>query len=305
MVEEKIAELYPQQEIRCPTHFHLGEEAVSVGVCANLKRDDYLFCSHRSHGPYIAKGGDLKSFVAELYGKRTGCSKGKGGSQHFMAPEIGFFGASAIVGGTIPIAVGTALSSAMKNDGRISVAFFGDGGVEEGVFHESLNFAALKKLPVLFVCENNLYATHSHISARQAIDNIYKRSEIYGIPGVRVDGNDVLAVFGASKQAVNSIRRGKGPRLIECRTYRWLEHVGPYYDFELGYRTKEELDKWIKRCPIKLLKEYMLTRGIITEAKINRFVAQLNKEIDDAIRFAKESPFPDRSELAEDVYALP
>jgi len=300
--EEKLVELYPQQEMRCPTHFHIGQEAVSVGICTNLKKEDYLFCSHRSHGPYIAKGGDLKSLIAELYGKITGCCRGKAGSQHLMAPEVNFLGASAIVGGTIPMAVGAALAIVMRNENRVSVVFFGDGGVEEGVFHESLNFASLKKLPVLFICENNFYSTQSPLSVRQPFDNIYKRSQIYGISGIRVDGNDVQAVFKVAKQAVESARKGKGPILIECRTYRWLEHVGPYYDFNLGYRTKKELDKWMKRCPIKSLEKYLVTQGILSESKISNILRQLDREINTAVAFAKESTFPDKSELVKDVY---
>ena len=242
-VSEKLVELYPEQEMRCPAHFHIGQEAVATGVCANLETKDYLFGSHRCHAPYLAKGGDVKSLIAELYGKETGCCKGKAGSQHLMAPEVGFFGASAIVGGTIPMAVGTALSSTIRNDGKVSVTFFGDGGVEEGVFHESLNFASLKKLPVVFICENKIYSVQSHLSPRQALDNIYERSDIHGVPGNRVDGNDVIKVYKVAKKAIEKARKGEGPSFIECQTYRWLEHVGPNYDFDLGYRTKDEVEK--------------------------------------------------------------
>jgi TPP-dependent pyruvate/acetoin dehydrogenase alpha subunit len=301
-VEEELVGLYPEQEMKCPTHFHIGQEAVAAGVCANLRTDDLLFCSHRSHAPYIAKGGDIKGLVAELYGKVTGCCSGKAGSQHLMDPEVGLMGTSAIVGGTLPMAVGAALAFSMRKQKRVSAAIFGDGGVEEGIFQESLNFAALRKLPVLFVCENNLYATHSHISSRQAKDNIYTRGEIYGIPGVRVNGNNVLEVYAASREAVRNARTGQGPTLIECRTYRWLEHVGPCYDYELGYRTKEELDAWMKGCPLKTFENTLLSEGILSGKGRDGIVKGIEMEIKEAVLFAKKSPYPDASDLMKDVY---
>ena len=301
-VGETLAELYPEQEMRCPTHFHIGQEAVATGVCASLTMEDYVFCSHRSHAPYIAKGGDLKALVAELYGKVTGCCKGKAGSQHLMAPEVGFLGASAIVGGTIPMAVGTALASVISKNNTVSVTFFGDGGVEEGVFHESLNFASLKKLPVVFICENNFYSVQSHLSARQALDNIYERSQIHGVPGSRVDGNNVVEVFKTAKNVIEQARRGEGPSFIECQTYRWLEHVGPYYDFELGYRTKEEVEQWMKRCPIKGYEKQLVDKGIITNDDIDEMTNVLETEIADAVAYAKKSVFPPKEELSKDVF---
>ena len=302
MVEDRLVALYHEQEMKCPTHFHIGQEAVSAGVCANLRNDDALFCTHRSHAPYIAKGGDLRGLVAEMYGRATGCCGGKAGSQHLMAPEVGLMGTSAIVGGTLPMAVGAALAFSLRGEKRVAAALFGDGGVEEGVFQESLNFAALKKLPVVMVCENNLYATQSHISARQAKDNIYRRGEIYGIPGVRVDGNDVIAVYQACRAAVSGARRGGGPSLIECRTYRWLEHVGPCDDCDLGYRTRSEIDSWKKRCPLVKFKKELIRRGILSRRVAEEIAGEVEREIDDAVRFAKESPFPGPEELAKDVY---
>jgi len=300
--EEKLVELYPAQEIRCPVHLYIGEEAVAAGVCANLERDDYILSTHRGHGHYIAKGGDLKSLMAELYGKKTGCSKGKGGSMHLVDPEVGILGTSAIVGGILPLAAGTALASVMQGNRRVSVAFFGDGGVDEGSFHESLNFASLKKLPVLFVCENNFYATNSPQSARQPADNIAQRAESYLIPGIRVDGNDVMAVFKASREAIKRVRNGDGPTLIECRTYRWMAHVGPNYDFELGCRPKKELDQWMRRCPINRYEDFLLNKNLMSQPEMTEIADHLEKEIEEAVIFGQNSPFPGRNELLDDLY---
>ena len=301
-IEEKIAELYPEQEMRCPTHLYIGQEAIATGVCANLRREDYVLGTYRGHGIYLAKGGDMKAMLAELYGKKTGCAKGKGGSMHLVAPEVGFLGTSALVAGCIPLAVGAALGSVMQKDNRVAVVFFGDAATEEGVFHESLNFASLKNLPVIFVCENNFYAVYSHLSARQASDNIYKRAEAHNMPGVRVDGNDVIAVFETAQEAIKQARGGEGPTLIECRTYRWKEHVGPYFDYDLGYRSKEELDEWIEKCPLKRYKEFLLNHHVMSELEMNQIAKQIDDEIEEAVQFAKNSPFPDASELTADVY---
>lgn len=302
MVEEKIIELYPEQEMKCPVHLCIGQEAIAAGVCINLKKEDFVFSNHRGHGHYLANGGDLKKMMAELYGRSTGCSKGKGGSMHLVNADNGFMGTSAIVGGGIPLAVGAAMASVMQKQGRISVTFFGDGAVDEGTFSESLNFAALKNLPVLFVCENNFYATNSPQSARQAIDNIYKRGLSYGIQGIRVDGNDVLEVYDAARLAVEKIREGKGPSLLECRTYRWKGHVGPNCDFETGCRPKEELDEWLKRCPVEKFARPILKENLLSEEDIEAMRKRIGKEIDEAVSFAKSSPFPSKEELLEDVY---
>lgn len=299
---ERVAELYPEQEMRCPTHLSIGQEAVAVGVCANLRKDDYVFSFHRCHAHYLAKGGDIKGLLAELYGKRTGCAGGVGGSMHLVAPNVGFMGASSIVAGTIPIAMGTALASVMQGSDRVSVAFFGDAGVEEGTFHETLNFASLRNLPVIFVCENNLYATHAHLLARQPADNIFERGESHGVQGKCVDGNDLLAVYQAAKEAVNRCRRRQGPYLIECKTYRWREHVGPYYDYDMGYRSKEELEKWMARCPLALYEKTLLENGILSQKDVDTIVKQVNEEIEEAVTFAKESPFPDEVELLKNIY---
>ena len=301
-VEEKIVELYPQQEMRCPTHLSLGQEAAAAGVCAALWDVDRIFSTHRCHAHYLAKGGDLKRMFAELYGRKTGCAKGKGGSMHLVQPDLGIMGASAIVGGSLPIAVGSALAAKMQGRDRVAVAFFGDGAVEQGAFHESLNFASLQKLPVLFVCENNFFATHSHQSARQPADNIYERAAGYVIPGIRVDGTDVWAVYEAARSAVERARSGAGPTLLEIRLYRWKEHVGPNFDYALGYRTKEELDTWMARCPLRLFAERLTAEGVCQQAELARMAAELDGEIDKAVRYARASPEPTRDDMLADVY---
>ncbi|MDD5671170.1 MAG: thiamine pyrophosphate-dependent dehydrogenase E1 component subunit alpha, partial [Candidatus Omnitrophica bacterium] len=216
-VEEKIVQVYPQQEIRCPTHLSIGQEAAASGVTTALRRDDYVFGTHRCHSHYLAKGGDLKQMFSELYGRANGCAKGKGGSMHLVDPSQGMMGSSAIVGGTIPLAAGAALAAKMQGTDRVAVAFFGDGATEEGVFHESLNFAALKKLPVIFVCENNFFATHTPLSARQVIASIADHGKIYGVPGVVVEGVNVIDVYQNAAEMVARARTGGGPSILECK----------------------------------------------------------------------------------------
>ena len=300
--EERVAELVSQEEIICPCHLYIGEEAVATGICSALRRDDYVFSTHRSHGHYIAKGGDMKALMAELYGKVTGCSRGRGGSMHLASPDMGLPGSSAIVAGTIPLAVGAALAFSIQKNDSVSVAFFGDGAVSEGVWYESLNFASLKKLPVIFVCENNLYSTHMPVAACLAKTNIYKKAEAFNMPGVRVDGNDVIEIFKAATRAIEDAQHGKGPTLIECMTYRWRGHVGPSDDLDKGLRSKEELDYWIKRCPIKIFEEFLFKQGISSESERIKIYAGIEKEIDEAVTFAKQSPYPDRTELLTNIF---
>lgn len=302
MTEQEIARLYPQQEMRCPVHLCVGQEAVPAAVCRCLAHGDMLFASHRSHGYYIARGASLKALFAELYGKTTGCTGGKGGSQHLACPQKGFVGSSAIVAGTIPIAVGAALSAVMQRRKSVVVVAFGDGAIDQGVFYESLNFSALKRLPVIFVCENNLYATHAHLSVRQFKDNIFERAAVLGVRGMRVDGNDAMRVFAACLEATARARAGGGPTLLECRTYRWLEHVGPYYDYHLRYRSRAELYRWMRRCPIVMLERRLLRQKVIRDDQLiaaKRHIASMLRE---AVSFAKKSPFPARGQVYTDVY---
>jgi len=302
--EERVAELLlaPKKEITTPCHLYIGQEAVATGVCSALRKDDWAFSTHRSHGHFIAKGGDIKALMAELYCKKTGCSKGKGGSMHIASPEQGLPGSSAIVGGTMPAAVGVALAFSMQNRDAVSVVFFGDGAASEGVFYESLNFASLKKTPVIFVCENNLYCTHLPIAACLADTNIYKKAEAFGMPGVRIDGNDVMEVYKTAKKAIEGARSGKGPTLIECMTYRWLGHVGPYDDLDKGLRSKEELDYWKKRDPVKKLERFLLEHGIMAELERSQIHKAILEEVEEAVTFARESPYPDEKDLSRGVW---
>ncbi|HHL38961.1 MAG TPA: thiamine pyrophosphate-dependent dehydrogenase E1 component subunit alpha [Deltaproteobacteria bacterium] len=302
LFEERVCELYPEQQMRTPVHLYIGQEAVAAGVCENLGKDDYLFSNHRSHGHTLAKGASMKAVMAELYLKRTGCSKGKGGSMHLVDVEHGILGTSAIVAGGIPMAVGAALASKMRGERRVSVAFFGDGAVDEGVFYESLNFAALKRLPVVFVCENNLYATNSRIEARHPTCRIASAATAMHVPGHCVDGNDAVEVYMTAMAAVNTARRGHGPTLIEARTYRWKGHVGPETDFEKGCRPEDELREWMKRCPVKALRIRIASGDPTLRHTMRDIEAAAKREIDEAVSFAKASPDPDPSELTEDLY---
>ena len=301
--EERVADLLANgPSIKCPTHLYIGQEAVAAGVCANLRGDDYVFSTHRSHGHYLAKGGDLTALMAELYGKASGCSRGWGGSMHVAAREAGLPGSSAIVAGTIPIAVGAAMAFKMQKKSSVSVAFFGDGAANEGVFYEALNFASLKKLPVIFICENNLYSTHMPIEACLADIRIYKKAEAFAMPGIRIDGNDVVEVFKVSGEAIEAARRGKGPALLECMTYRWRGHVGPNYDLDKGLRSQEELDRWMSRCPIRTLERFLLEQGILSESEKEKLCKSIEQEVTEAIDLAWESPYPNQAELFANVF---
>ncbi len=301
-VEEVIAEVYAEQEMRCPTHLSIGQEAAAAGICVALRKDDSVFSTHRCHAHYIAKGGDIHRMIAELYGKATGCAGGKGGSMHLADESVGMMGTSAIVGASIPLAMGAALAFTMQRTDRVAVAFFGDAGTEQGIFYETMNYAALRRLPVIFFCENNFYATQSPFHHRQVNDNIYQRGEIYGIPGERVDGNDVLEVYRASVRAIARARSGQGPTLLECRTYRWREHVGPNYDWDLGYRTREEVEGWMEKCPVKRCREYLLATGQATEAELRTIAGKIEKDIQEALARAKADPYPDAVALYTNVY---
>ena len=301
--EEKVAELITNpSEIKCPCHLYTGQEAIATGVCSALQNEDYVFSTHRCHGHYIAKGGSLEALIAELYGRTTGCSMGRGGSMHLASPEIGFPGSSAIVAGTISLAVGAGLSFSIQKNNNVSVAFFGDGAVDEGVFYEALNFASLKKLPVIFVCENNLYSTHMPISSCIANTDIYKIGEAFNIPGVRIDGNNIFEVFAAAKKAIANARSGKGPILLECMTYRWRGHVGPNYDIDKGLRAKEEVDDWMDRCPIKKVEGIMMEKGIMSKSEISKVHEHIENEINESIVFAKDSPHPDECDILSNVF---
>lgn len=297
LVELKIEELYPQDEMKTPIHLCIGQEAIPAGVCANLHKDDYVFSNHRGHGHYIAKGGDLKSMVAELYCKETGCSRGRGGSMHLIDTSVGFMGSSSIVGGSIPIATGAALSSVLQRDDKVSVVFFGDAASEEGVLFESMNFAALKNLPVVYVCENNFYSVCSHQSARQANCDISMRPKAFDIPSYAVDGSNVIAVYLTAERAVSCARAGKGPSFIEYRAYRWRGHAGAGDPQRDSYRDRDEWNEWMVKDPLKKFEADLIKKGVITNAKIKELNGKIDKDIAEAFEFAKKSPLPDKKEL--------
>lgn len=302
-VEETLADLYAEQEMRTPTHFSIGQEATAVGVCAALKPEDVIYSGHRCHAHYLAKGGSLIGLVGELYGKEIGAAHGRGGSVHLTQPDVGVVASSAILGQTIAVAVGSAFAFQMDRTSRVAVSFFGDGAVEEGIFHESLNFAAVRKSPVLFVCENNLYSTHTPLSVRQPTGlPIYERARAYGIPAVHVDGNDVLAVYGEAQQAVERCRSGAGPSFIECATYRWREHVGPLWDYDRGYRSKTEVEDWVERCPIKRLSALCVDQSFCTEDELQSWRREFLQEVAGAVALAKRSPFPSVERLLDGTY---
>ena len=306
LVEERIAEIYAEQQMRCPVHLCIGQEAVAVGVCSALTPRDYVFGGHRSHGHYLAKGGNLKAMIAELYGRAPGCASGKGGSMHLIDLSCGFMGATPIVGSTIAIATGAALAAAMRGEDRVTVPFFGEGATEEGAFYESVNFAALKRLPIVFLCENNLYSVYSSLSVRQPAErNLLQLVKAMGMASAGGDGNDVMAVRELMREAVHRARRGEGPTLLEFSTYRWREHCGPNYDNDLGYRTEEEFLAWKDLCPIARMERQFLRDGTLSEQEIQVFRDEFLAEADEAIRFGKESPYPDQSVLMQDIYAEP
>ncbi|BBN90426.1 thiamine pyrophosphate-dependent dehydrogenase E1 component subunit alpha [Azospira sp. I09] len=261
LTEEAIAARYGEQEMRCPTHLCIGQEAICVGVAHALNRDDYVFSNHRAHGHYLAKGGNLPALIGELYGKGNGCCGGMGGSMHLIDPEAGFMGAVPIVASTIPLAVGAAWAAQLKNSDQVSVAFFGDGAFEEGVVHESLNFALLHHLPMVFVCENNLYSVYTRLDQRQPERPIHGVAAAHGCQVATADGNDVAAVVDTATQAIAQARQGKGPVFLEFSTYRWREHCGPDYDDDLGYRPQGELQDWQQHCPIQRLANQLKASG--------------------------------------------
>lgn len=301
--EETLADLYKEQEMRTPTHFSIGQEAVAVGVCAALEREDVVYSGHRCHAHYLAKGGDLPAMVAELYGRETGCTHGRGGSVHLNDPSVGMVASSAILGQTMAVAVGSALAFKMDGAPCVAVTFFGDVAIEEGIFHESLNFAVVKRLPVLFVCENNGYSTHTPLAVRQPQTiEIHQRARSYAMPAKLVDGNDVFAVFDAAREAVRFIRSGEGPFFLECTTYRWREHVGPLWDYDAGYRSKEEVDRWIARCPIKRATERLVAEGVCSEKDVKAMERELQAEVDRAAAAAKAAPFPTVEDIRLGTY---
>jgi len=299
-VEETIAARYREQRMRCPTHLSIGQEAVAVGVCAALRRDDWAVSTHRAHAHYLAKGGDLHAMIAEIHGKATGCCRGKGGSMHLVDMSAGFLGSTAIVGNSIPLGVGAALGAQLRGEDRIGVVFMGDAALEEGAFHEAANFAVLRKLAVLFVCENNLYSVYSPLSVRQPEGRpLHAFAAGYGMSVAEGFGNDVRGVFASTRDAVAELREGRGPVFLEFSTYRWREHCGPNYDNDIGYRGEAEFMAWQAREPLAEARR----AGGFTEAQCLDWDRGVQTEIDAVFARALADPFPDAHEMATQVYA--
>ena len=295
-VEEEVARVYATDKIKSPVHLSIGQEAVSVGVCDVLRPDDVVFGTYRGHALYLAKGGDMSAMVAELYGKVTGCTRGKGGSMHLIDTECGVMGTSAVVGTTIANAAGYAYALKLRKSDAVVVSFFGDGATEEGVFAETLNFAVLKRLPVLFVCENNGYAIHTAQSKRQGLPDVCARARGYGIPAERLDGNDVITLRDRVEDAVAKLRAGEGPQFIEAVTYRCREHVGPGQDYHLGYRNRSECERWEATDAVRVLAEQL------APSECAMIKAAVEREVAEAFAFAESSPFPPVAELMTDIY---
>lgn len=291
-IEESFAEKYPQQEMRCPMHLSIGQEAPAVGVCSALLKSDCIMSSHRAHAHYLAKGGNLNRMVAEIYGKKDGCCAGLGGSMHLVDLSVNMLGSTPIVGGTFPVAIGVAYANAFKKNGSITVVFFGDGMTEEGVFCEGINFASLKNLPILFVCENNFYSVYSPLSVRQSEKrNLCEIVRSHGIEAHLGNGNDVEEVFSLATNAIKKIRENKGPIFLELMTYRWKEHCGPNEDDDLGYRSKKDVSLWKKRCPIDTYRQKLFQENLLDEHLETKWQKQIQNEIENAYLFAQKSSF--------------
>lgn len=299
--EEKAGKMMEDGKIPGALHLYVGQEAVAAGVMQHLSNQDYITSTHRGHGHLVAKGGEFKPMFAELFGRSTGYCRGKGGSMHISNMALGMLGANGIVGGGPPIAMGAAFSIKYRELDKVAVAFFGDGASNEGSFHEAANMAALYRLPCIFVCENNGYGEYTPQANHQAIVDVADRAAGYGMPGVVVDGMDVMAVYEAATPAIARARRGEGPTLLECKTYRYYDHVG-VRGMGMSYRTDEEVEAWMKRDAIDAFEKRLVETGVMSRKEIDRVHAEIDREIEEAIAFANESPYPAPEELLRNVY---
>ena len=303
-VEEEIALRYPQGKIRCPVHLSIGQEAIPAVFADNIRTTDFAVSTHRGHAHYLAKGGNLNAMIAEIYGKATGCAKGKGGSMHLIDLDVNFMGTSAIVGNSIPVGVGLALSVQLKRTDQISCIFLGDGAVEEGVFYESVNFAAVRKLPVLFICENNLYSVYSPMSVRQPEGrSIAKMVEAMGIKVAAGMGADLPSCHQIMTDAVKSVRAGQGPCFLEFSTYRWREHCGHNFDNDIGYRTQDEFLAWQERDPLTHLERTLKQSESEVQLEVDDIKLSIKAELQSTFEAAESAPFPAASEAYQNVYA--
>ncbi|MDD2773294.1 MAG: thiamine pyrophosphate-dependent dehydrogenase E1 component subunit alpha [Elusimicrobiales bacterium] len=302
LFENCLAGLVEHGEVKTPCHLYVGQEAIAAGVCAALKKSDCVWGNHRSHGHFLAKGGKMRPLMAEIFGKKSGCCGGRGGSMHVICREEGVAGTVPIVAATIPLAVGNALANKLKNTKDVAVAFFGDGATEEGHFQESVNLAALYKLPAVFVCENNMYASHLGVLERRVENNLHEFGNVYRMNSVRTDGNDVLGVYETTLEAVARARKGKGPSFLEFMTYRWYGHVGHRRDMDVGVKRKAELEDWFRKDPVLLAKNALEKSGV-SVSKLDGIEEQVKAEVADALAFARKEPYPETREVSEHVYA--
>ena len=302
-LEEAISKKYHDGNMRCPVHLSVGQEACAVGICEVLSEEDKVILSHRSHAGYVARGGNLKKMLMEILGKQGGCCDGRGGSMHLFDDTVGVIASVPIVGSGIPLATGVGFSLKYRSSKAIAVAFFGDAAVEEGAYYEALNFAQLKRLPILFACENNEYSVYTHLEERQSGDELTKVAAALNIPTKRCDGNDFNKVKKCASELIDHVRSGNGPAFIQMDTYRWLEHCGPNNDDHLNYRNKDKVDHWLKHCPIKLLRERLLSADILTEETERKLISNIESEIYQAFLAAENAPFPEYSGIGSHVYA--
>jgi pyruvate dehydrogenase E1 component alpha subunit len=303
MIQEAIESRYHEDQMKSPIHLVIGQEATSVGVCAALRNTDQVYSSHRTQGNYLAKGGSLKAMLSELYCRLNGCAGSRGGSMHLLDKSVGYAGSSAIVGGSVPIATGAAFSAQLLNKDQVNVVFFGDAAVEEGTVWESLNFAALKALPVIYICENNFYSVCSSLEVRQPKVDIYKKAEAFGLSSCRIDGSKVLTVYEAAHEAVERARSGGGPTFIESVAYRWRGHGGAGDDSASGYRDPEEVKAWQKFCPIENLHKELIKLHLFDDARSDSMKEEVQEEILEAFEHAINSPNPEEKDLSTHVYS--
>ncbi len=298
--ENRVSQEFANNQIQGIVHLYLGEEAIATGACAHLRPDDYIVSTHRGHGHLIGKGGDTKRAMAEIFGKATGYCKGKGGSMHVADPTIGMLGANGIVGAGIPIATGAAMAAQIRGTDQVAISFFGDGACNTSRFHEGINMGAACKLPVVYIIENNLFMVSTRTCDVMGISELSQRACAYGIPGVAVDGNDVIAVYDAVGEAVARARRGEGPTLIDCKTYRWHGHME---GDPQRYKPKDEIEAWMKKDPVPRFEQYLAEHGVLTTSEMETIKQEMLAEIEQAVKFAKDSPYPPLDQVTTDVFA--
>lgn len=303
LFEEKIVDIYARGMMPGLAHLYIGEEAVAAGACAAIEKDDYITSTHRGHGHCIAKGGDLNKMMAELMGKKTGYCRGKGGSMHIADTDIGILGANGVVGGGIPLATGAGLSSKLRGSGQVVLCFMGDGATNQGSFHESINFASVQKLPVIYIVENNTYGISVSQKRHQNITDISVRSAAYGIEGLTIDGNDVLEVYDTVRKLVKKAREGDGPVILECKTYRWRGHHEGDPDQGTRYRSREEIEQWKKKCPINRFEKHLVEQEELKKEDLDKKREMVAGQIEQAVEYARKSPEPEFEAALEDVYA--